>query len=46
MEIYIRYAENARARKFYEKVEFNHEGEIRIINPGRQMTEYRYIKHL
>ena len=38
--------ENVRARKFYEKVGFNHEGEMRIINPGREMTEYRYIKTL
>jgi len=38
--------ENARARKFYEKVGFTHDGEIRIINPGREIKEYRYIKHL
>lgn len=38
--------ENVRARKFYEKVGFIHEGEIRIINPGREITEYRYIKNL
>jgi GNAT superfamily N-acetyltransferase len=38
--------ENTRARKFYEKVGFNHDGEIRIINPGREIKEYRYIKHL
>jgi RimJ/RimL family protein N-acetyltransferase len=38
--------ENVRARKFYEKIGFIHEGEIRIINPGREIKEYRYIKHL
>jgi ribosomal protein S18 acetylase RimI-like enzyme len=38
--------ENARARKFYEKYGFTHDGEIRIINVGRELKEYRYIKHL
>lgn len=38
--------ENIRARKFYEKVGFFHEGEIRIISPGRKIREYRYIKNL
>ena len=38
--------ENIRARKFYEKVGFVHVGEMRTINPGREITEYRYIKHL
>ena len=38
--------ENERARKFYEKVCFAHDGEIRIINPGREIKEYRYIKTL
>ena len=38
--------ENVRARKFYEKVGFSHEGEIRIIMPGREINEYRYVKHL
>lgn len=38
--------ENVRARKFYEKVGFEHDGEIRIINPGREIKEYRYTKYL
>lgn len=38
--------ENTRARKFYEKSGFIHEGEIRIINPGRELKEYRYVKYL
>lgn len=38
--------ENLRARKFYEKVGFAHDGEIRIINPGREIKEYRYTKQL
>ena len=38
--------ENERARRFYEKVGFIHDGEIRIINPGRELNEYRYIKPL
>lgn len=38
--------QNARARKFYEKVGFTHDGEIRIINPGREIKEYRYVKEL
>jgi RimJ/RimL family protein N-acetyltransferase len=38
--------ENARARKFYEKSGFTHDGEIRIINVGREIKEYRYIKNL
>lgn len=38
--------ENVRARKFYEKVGFEHDGEIRIINTGRELKEYRYIKYL
>ena len=38
--------ENVRARKFYEKFGFTHDGEIRVINVGRELKEYRYIKHL
>lgn len=38
--------ENLRARSFYEKVGFQHDGEIRIINPGKQLKEYRYVKYL
>lgn len=38
--------ENIRARKFYEKIGFTHEGETRIISPGREIKEYRYIKYL
>ena len=38
--------ENIRARKFYEKVGFIHEGEIRIINAGREIQEHRYIKNV
>jgi RimJ/RimL family protein N-acetyltransferase len=38
--------ENARARRFYEKAGFIHVGEIRNINPGRELRDYRYIKCL
>lgn len=38
--------ENTRARRFYEKLGFSHHEEIRIINPGREIKEYRYIKQL
>ncbi|HYE08767.1 MAG TPA: GNAT family N-acetyltransferase [Patescibacteria group bacterium] len=34
--------ENARARRFYEKFGFTHDGEIRVINVGRELKEYRY----
>lgn len=35
--------ENTRARKAYEKAGFVHEGETRMINPGREIKDYRYI---
>lgn len=38
--------ENVRARRFYEKCGFTHDGEIRTINVGREIKEYRYIKDL
>lgn len=38
--------ENVRARRFYEKLGFVHEGETRIINVGREIKDYRYIKYL
>lgn len=34
--------ENERARTFYEKVGFSHDGEIRVINPGKEINELRY----
>lgn len=38
--------ENVRARRFYEKYGFIHDGEILIINVGRELKEYRYTKPL
>lgn len=38
--------ENIRARKFYEKVGFIHSEETRIINPGRELMDCRYVKQL
>jgi GNAT superfamily N-acetyltransferase len=38
--------ENVQARKFYEKYGFVHDGEIRIIDAGKELKEYRYTKHL
>lgn len=38
--------ENLRARRFYEKQGFSHDGVKRIINPGKEITDYRYIIEL
>ena len=38
--------ENTRARRFYEKMGFLNEGEYRIINPGKEIEELRYVKYL
>jgi len=35
--------DNFRARSFYEKYGFIHDGSTRIINYGRNLNEYRYI---
>jgi GNAT superfamily N-acetyltransferase len=36
--------DNARARKFYEKMGFTHDGATRIINVGKELKDFRYIK--
>jgi GNAT superfamily N-acetyltransferase len=36
--------DNARARKFYEKMGFTHDGATRIINVGKELKDLRYIK--
>ena len=38
--------ENSRARGFYKKMGFKHEGVTRIINPGREITDLRYERQL
>ncbi|GCD10517.1 GNAT family N-acetyltransferase [Clostridium tagluense] len=38
--------DNARARKFYEKMGFIHDGATRIINVGKELKDLRYIKCL
>jgi len=38
--------ENIRARKFYERFGFTHDGETHIIDVGRKLKEYRYIRDL
>ncbi len=35
--------DNKRARLFYEKYGFKHDGKVRIINSGKDLNEYRYI---
>lgn len=37
---------NARAMRFYEKFGFIHDGEVRNINVGKELKEYRYIYHM
>lgn len=37
-------AQNSRARKFYEKLGFKHDGTIKEINRGVLLTELRYIR--
>jgi RimJ/RimL family protein N-acetyltransferase len=36
--------ENINARKFYEKLGFEHDGTIKEISIGKPLNEYRYIK--
>lgn len=36
--------DNIKARKFYEKVGFKHDGTIKEINIGKSLNEYRYEK--
>jgi len=38
--------DNVRARKFYEKLGFVHEGETRIINVGIEVRDMKYVKYL
>jgi GNAT superfamily N-acetyltransferase len=38
--------ENSRARKFYEKMGFIHDGVTRVINVGKELTDLRYIRDL
>jgi RimJ/RimL family protein N-acetyltransferase len=38
--------ENVNARKFYEKLGFQHDGTIKELNIGKALNEYRYIKVL
>ncbi|MBU3143840.1 MULTISPECIES: GNAT family N-acetyltransferase [Clostridium] len=36
--------ENTPARKFYEKIGFNHDGTVKEITIGKKLKEYRYVK--
>lgn len=36
--------ENINARNFYEKIGFQHDGNIKEIYIGKKLNEYRYIK--
>ena len=38
--------ENSRARKFYEKMGFIHDGITRVIDVGKELIDLRYIKNL
>ncbi len=38
--------ENTNARKFYEKIGFQHDGIIKVLNIGKELNEYRYIKNI
>ncbi|MEW8995843.1 GNAT family N-acetyltransferase [Clostridium sp.] len=38
--------ENMRARKFYEKIGFYHDGIVKEINIGKELKEYRYVKEI
>lgn len=38
--------ENSRARKFYEKMGFIHDGTSRVINPGKELIDLKYIKNI
>lgn len=37
-------ADNLKARKFYEKIGFEHDGTIKEITIGKTLNEYRYVK--
>jgi ribosomal protein S18 acetylase RimI-like enzyme len=37
--------ENINARKFYEKLGFEHDGTVKEINIGKPLNEYRYIRN-
>jgi len=36
--------ENTRARRFYEKMGFNYDNTVQMINMGKELRELRYIK--
>lgn len=36
--------DNLNARKFYEKIGFEHDGTIKEISIGKTLNEYRYVK--
>jgi ribosomal protein S18 acetylase RimI-like enzyme len=36
--------ENVHARRFYEKVGFNHDSTVKEITIGKKLKEYRYVK--
>jgi ribosomal protein S18 acetylase RimI-like enzyme len=38
--------ENLNARKFYEKIGFEHDGTVEEITIGKKLKEYRYIKDI
>ncbi|WP_346886640.1 GNAT family N-acetyltransferase [Clostridium sp. UBA4395] len=38
--------ENIRARRFYEKIGFYHDGTVKEINIGKKLKEYRYVKEI
>lgn len=38
--------ENINARKFYERIGFNHDGTVKEIEIGKKLKEYRYEKAL
>ncbi len=38
--------ENIRARRFYEKIGFYHDGTVKEINIGKELKEYRYVKEI
>lgn len=38
--------ENITARRFYEKIGFQHDGTVKELNIGNQLKEYRYIENI
>jgi ribosomal protein S18 acetylase RimI-like enzyme len=36
--------DNVHARRFYEKIGFNHDGTVKEITIGKKLKEYRYVK--